>query len=494
MSAAAVVFPHQLFACHPGLARGRRVLLVEDQLLFRDWRCPARFHQHKLVFHRASMRAYAARLRRAGYEVSYIDYAPDPAMEYLFAPLRRAGISELHVAELTDYLLERRLRRFAQRHGMRIVEHASPGFLTPRAWLDEYTAETPQLQLTPFYIAQRRRLGLLLDHGKPAGGRWTFDTQNRQPLPRGISIPPPPSVRASAHTAEAVRYVQQRFADHPGTTEGLWMATTHDDAARWLEDFVTHRLAFFGPYEDAMAAAHPFLFHSLLSPLLNAGLLTPAQVVEATCACAAERAVPLASLEGFLRQVIGWREFMRAVYLRDGVRQRTTNHFGFTRALPPAFYTGTTGIEPFDHVVQRVQNLAYAHHIERLMVLGNFMLLCNMHPDAVYTWFMELFLDAYDWVMVPNVYGMSQYADGGRMTTKPYISGSRYIRTMGDFAPGPWCEVWDALYWRFVDQQRATLLRVPRAAMMPRLYDRLAPARRAALQRTADAFLPRSGD
>lgn len=493
MSAATVVFPHQLFDTHPGLARGRRVFVVEEQLFFRDWRYPAKFHQHKLMLHRASMRAYAARLQQRGYDVTYIAYQPDPRMAYLFAPLRRAGIRDVVVAELADYMLEQRLRRFAAQHGMHVNEVDSPGFLTPCAWLLEELRGQRRLQMTPFYITQRKRLEVLLENGKPAGGRWTYDTQNRQAVPNGLNLPPLPSAARTAHVREAAAYVRQYFPDHPGSVNTFWLAVTHDEAARWLQDFLEHRLAQFGPYEDAMLRDEPVLFHSLLSPLLNTGLLTPAQVLDAALAWAREHPVPLQSLEGFVRQLIGWREFVRGVYYLHGVRQRTANHFGFRRAMPASLYTGTTGLPPLDTVIQRVQRLGYAHHIERLMLLGNFMLLSELHPDAVYTWFMELFIDAYDWVMVPNVYGMSQYADGGLMTTKPYISGSRYIRTMSNYAAGTWCEIWDALYWRFVDRQRATFVRTPRSAVLPRMYDRLPPPRRSHLQRTAEAFLANLG-
>lgn len=489
MSAATVIFPHQLFDAHPGLARGRRIVLVEEQLFFRDWRYPAKFHQHKLILHRASMQAYAARLRRRGYEVWYLAYQPDARMDYLFAPLRRAGVSEIIVTELCDCMLEKRLRRYAAQHAMHVTELDTPGFLTPRAWLLEQLQRHARLQMTPFYLAQRKRLNILLDHGKPAGGRWTYDTANRQAVPPGLRIPTPPSRAHTAPVREAVAYVVQHFPDHPGTASTFWLPITHEEATRWMHEFFEQRLALFGPYEDAMLRNEPFLFHSLLSPLINIGLLTPAQVLDATLMWARDHAVPLPSLEGFVRQLIGWREFVRGVYLVHGVRQRTSNHFACMRAVPQAFYTGRTGLVPVDTVIARVQRLAYAHHIERLMILGNIMLLCEIQPDAVYTWFMELFIDAYDWVMVPNVYGMSQYADGGLMTTKPYISGSRYIRAMSDYDAGSWCEIWDALYWRFINKHRTTFLRTPRLAVMPRMYDRLPAARRAQMQHTAERFL-----
>ena len=188
--------------------------------------------------------------------------------------------------------------------------------------------------------------------------------------------------------------------------------------------------------------------------MLNIGLLTPQQVLDRTFEFSRTHTVPLASLEGFIRQVIGWREFMYCIYHAVGETQRRGNFWDCQRDLPASFYSADTGIPPVDRVIRRVMDLAYCHHIERLMVLGNFMLLCEVRPEQVYQWFMELFIDAYDWVMVPNVYGMSQYADGGLITTKPYISSSNYIRKMSDFSRGPWCAIWDGLFWRFVSRHK----------------------------------------
>ena len=246
---------------------------------------------------------------------------------------------------------------------------------------------------------------------------------------------------------------------------------THEEAAKWLGDFLDERLALFGDFEDAISKEEAFLFHGVLTPMLNIGLLTPDQIIDQVVAKCDD--VSLNSLEGFLRQVMGWREFIRLVYVHAGSRQRTTNAWSLSRSLPDSFYTGSTGIVPFDQSIQRTLKYAYCHHIERLMVLGNFMLLCDIDPNSVYRWFMELFIDAYDWVMVPNVYGMSQHADGGLMTTKPYISGSSYILKMSDYAKGDWCAVWDALYWRFIDREREFFSGNPRMRVMVGQLDRM---------------------
>jgi deoxyribodipyrimidine photolyase-related protein len=223
------------------------------------------------------------------------------------------------------------------------------------------------------------------------------------------------------------------------------------------------------------------LHHSLLSPLLNIGLLTPMQVVNAAVA----QGAPLNSTEGFIRQIIGWREFIRGVYIYTGVRERTTNFWKFSRPLPVSFYQASTGIPPLDNTIRRVLQTGYCHHIERLMILGNYMLLTETDPDAVYQWFMELFIDAYDWVMVPNVYGMSQFADGGLMATKPYISGSSYILKMSNYRKGDWTAVWDALFWNFMNRQRDFFLSNPRLGMLIKTYDKMSAERKSEIEQIA---------
>jgi len=365
----------------------------------------------------------------------------------------------------------------------------NPHFLTPDSVIRDFTADKKHLFFTKFYIAQRQRLGLLLkEDGKPIGGQWSFDPDNRKKLPKGISIPSPSRPAEDEYVQAARQYERQHFPNAIGSDDEFEYPTGHAGAEAWLDDFVEARLASFGDYEDAISAQHEVLFHSVLTPRLNVGLISPRQVIDAALA-QADR-IPLNSVEGFVRQVIGWREFVRMVYLTRGRQQRTRNFWGFTRAIPAAFYDGSTGIDPVDHVIRQVLRTGYCHHIERLMILGNFMLLCDIDPDAVYRWFMELFIDAYDWVMVPNVYGMSQHADGGLMTAKPYISWSAYVLKMSDFKKGPWCPVWDALYWRFVDRHSDFFARNPRMAVMVKTKDKLG-AKLTEHLRVAEGFLSR---
>jgi deoxyribodipyrimidine photolyase-related protein len=303
--------------------------------------------------------------------------------------------------------------------------------------------------------------------------------------------PPPVALPvADADWTEACAYVAAHFPGNPGQLDlQPRYPTDRTGALAWLDAFLQERFADFGIYEDALVAQESILHHSVLTPMLNVGLLTPDEVIEAAIHHGAQHAIPLNSVEGFVRQVLGWREFIRAVYLLRGREERTRNFWGFTRPIPAAYWTGETGIPPVDIVIRKVLATGYCHHIERLMVLGNWMLLQEFDPDEVYRWFMALFMDAYDWVMVPNVYGMSQFADGGLMSTKPYISGSNYLVKMGDFAKGPWQQTWDGLFWRFMDRQRVFFGGNPRLGMLLQTLDKMDADKRRAHMRAAEEGL-----
>jgi deoxyribodipyrimidine photolyase-related protein len=484
---AVLVLPPQLFQEHPLLRKDRPVFLAEAGRYFSGFR----FHRQKLILHRATMQAYRERLGQAGYPVTYLDHAGAGPVPAMLDAMRQRGITRVLLADPSDQPLEQEILREAAARGMELLVGETPLFFLDRKEVMKHFSHLARYSLTQFYMARRKATGILMDEGKPRGGRWTYDTSNREPLPRGLSPPPIPEIPESAYVREARSYVQEHFPLAPGDDTPFPWPVTHEDADAWLNDFLEKRLTFFGTYEDAIHKDEPYLFHSLLSPLLNIGLLTPQQVVDAALAHAAEHDMPLNSLEGFIRQMIGWREFIRAVYVVAGERQRTSNFWGHTKGLPPSLYTASTGILPVDDTIRRVYRNGFAHHIERLMVLGNFMLLTGIHPDDVYRWFMELFIDSYDWVMVPNVYGMSQYADGGLMNTKPYISGSNYLRRMSNYPEGEWCPVWDGLFWRFVDVHRQVLARNPRTLMMVKTWEHLKPEVRKGHREAAEEFLRR---
>lgn len=319
----------------------------------------------------------------------------------------------------------------------------------------------------PFYVKQRKRLNILLTkQKKPTGGSWSYDDENRETVPEDLKIPKLWTPKENKFLKEAIKHVKKHFPDNPGNVDDFIYPVTFDDAQTWFDNFLKKRFEDFGPYEDAIVADEHFLFHSVLSPLLNIGLLTPDYVVKKALDTAEKKDIPLNSTEGFIRQIIGWREFVRAVYIFDQKKQRSSNFFAFRKKVPKSFWDASTEIDPIDTTINKVLKYSYAHHIERLMILGNFMLLCGFKPDDIYTWFMELFIDAYDWVMVPNVYGMSQFSDGGLMTTKPYISSSNYVLKMSDYTKNDWCPIWDGLYWHFLAKHKKKLSKIPRMRIM----------------------------
>lgn len=493
-----LLYPHQLFWPNPALTKGSSVVLIEDPLFFTQYR----FHQQKMLFHRATMKSYQALLEKKGHPVYYLEAnTADTELGKLLKNQGQKSLQSIHYIDPVDDWLHQKIKKFASKYKLQTNRIESPAFLNTTADLSSYFEQKKTYFQTDFYCWQRKKRKILLDEkGKPLGGKWTFDDENRKRFPANQTPPVLPTTPVCSFIKEAQQYVKKNFSTNPGETEHFIYPINHTDALNWLKDFLQKRFQDFGPYEDAMSTQHPWLHHSLLSPLINSGLLLPEQVVALTLEVAAKKKIPLNSTEGFIRQIIGWREFIRAVYEREGNKQRTRNYWGFNRKIPASFWEGTTGIVPIDHAISQLKKHAYTHHIERLMVLGNFMLLCEFDPNQVYQWFMEWYIDSYDWVMVPNVYGMTQFADGGIMTTKPYISGSNYLLKMGDWdkkkmltldkdLQASWTEVWDGLFWRFMDKQRKFFSSNPRLGMLLKTLDKMDPIKKERIFRVANAFL-----
>lgn len=485
----ALVFPHQLFKENPALQNVRRIFLVEEYLFFRQYN----FHKQKIVFHRASMKFYESYLASTGFQVEYIDSSnPLSDVRKLIPYLAAAGHEFINYVDPTDDWLKQRLTRAAKQSGLKFTEFESPLFLNTQAELSEYFTGREKFFQTDFYMAQRKKRGILLEGKKPVGGKWSFDAENRLPFPKTAKPPIVNFPVAGSYYMEAKEYTRQFFSANYGELSDMFIyPTTYEEAEVWLEQFLHERFELFGKYEDAIVSNKSILYHSLLTPMLNTGLLTPGYVVERILNYASIHQTSLNSVEGIIRQITGWREFIRGIYEYAGVRERTTNYWKFTRKIPQSFYDATTGIVPFDTVLKKVLKTGYCHHIERLMILGNFMLLCEFDPDEVYKWFMELFIDSYDWVMVPNVYGMSQFADGGVMSTKPYISGSNYVKKMSDFGDAEWAKIWDCLFWRFMHVHRSFFLQNPRLGMLVGTFDKMPEAKQNYHLQTADNFLQR---
>ncbi|MGQ9799937.1 MAG: cryptochrome/photolyase family protein [Ignavibacterium sp.] len=483
-----LIFPHQLFEKHPALGSDRIVYLVEENLFFTQYK----FHKQKLVFHRASMKFYQEFLERKEIKVIYIDSSSELSdIRKLILYLKQKGIQEIHFADVADNWLDKRIKQTAEKYGIKLHEYPSPSFLNSKDDLKEYFSEKKKYSQTDFYIKQRKKFGILLnDDGSPLGGKWTYDTENRLKYP---TTKKPPEVKfpsSNKYYEEAVNYVNKNFPDNYGQiNENFIYPNTFEESKKWFNEFLEKRFSEFGSYEDAIVANENILHHSVLTPMLNIGLLTPKYIVEEALKYSQKHKIPLNSVEGFIRQIIGWREFIRGVYEFSGTTQRTKNFWKFKRKIPKSFWNGTTGIEPLDITIKKVLQTGYCHHIERLMVLGNFMVLCEFDPDEVYRWFMELFIDAYDWVMVPNVYGMSQFADGGLMATKPYISSSNYLMKMSNYKKGDWQLIWDALFWRFMDKHRKFFLSNPRLTMLIKTFDKMDPKKKQNLLSSAENFL-----
>ncbi len=486
MKTAVVIFPNQLFENNPALSTGGEVYLVEEYLFFRQYN----FHKQKLVLHRASMKFYEKFLTEKGFKVNYIESTDELSdVRKLIPYLIENGFAEIHFCDVADNHLERRIKKHTAE--VKLTEYETPMFLNSKHELADYFAGKKRYYQTDFYTQQRKKRRILLDKDfGPTGGKWTFDADNRWKYPKN-KVPPKVEFPAkNSFRKEAEKYVEANFGDNYGELSGDFVyPATYQESREWLGQFLENRFREFGEFEDALVAAENILHHGLLTPMMNIGLLTPHEVIEMTLEFAVKNDIPINSTEGFIRQIIGWREFIRGVYEVAGTRERTMNFWKFSRKIPETFWTGETGIEPLDITIKKVLETGYCHHIERLMVIGNFMLLCEFDPDEVYRWFMELFIDSYDWVMVTNIYGMSQFADGGLMATKPYISGSNYLMKMSDYQKGDWQKIWDALFWRFMDAHRDFFLKNPRLGMLVKMFDKMPNEKRFSHIETAENYL-----
>jgi deoxyribodipyrimidine photolyase-related protein len=483
-----ILFPHQLFEKNGLLSKCDTIYLIEEYLFFKQYN----FHKQKIAFHRASMKFYESYLQSKKMNVIYIDSTNKLSdVRNLISSFKLKDIKNFEYIDTTDYLLEKRLSESSKNNNIVPIKNQSQLFINSSEENASFFEGKKRMFQTDFYKHQRLRKNILLEiDRKPIGGKWTFDDENRLKYPKGKNPPKVDFVKSNDFYTEATIYTNKHFSENYGKINSAFIyPTTFAESKKWLQDFLKTRFDEFGAYEDAIVLNQNILHHSVLTPMLNIGLLTPSYIIEETLKYASNNEVPINSLEGFIRQIVGWREFIRAVYEIKGNEERTKNYWGFKRKIPASFWNGTTGIEPIDSTIKNVLETGYCHHIERLMVIGNFMLLCEFDPDEVYRWFMELFIDAYDWVMVPNVYGMSQFADGGLMATKPYISGSNYLMKMSNYKKGEWQDVWDGLFWRFMHTHRDFFLKNPRLGMLVKSFDKMVDTKKVTHLTNAENFL-----
>lgn len=482
-----LVFPNQLFKSFFSLSKDTLICLVEEPLFFKDEARSSTFAKIKLCYTRATMKSFEAKLLSQGFNrVVYVPFKLMTNGGSLEDILVKHGNSFMYY-EVVDNLLQAKLDRFKKVQLTRDPD--TPMFLFNEMDLAKYKTSvhgTPFFQ-TSFYRHFRHHTGYLMNkNGSFAGGRLSFDSENRLKMPAGIQLPTVFSKQCSKGTKaiwdEAKLYVEKEFPDQPGDLKIVdsvisgklpeFFAIEHEDAEQHLDRFIVERLKQFGPYQDAIVDCGTAdvkarlqkgtLFHSCISPYINCGLLTPKQVLDRTVELSQ---APIQSLEGFVRQILGWREYIRFVYTEKGEEMRVSNQLGNNKALDNRWYEGRLGVPPVDDAIKFAFKHGYLHHILRLMVVSNFMNLSRVHPHEMYRWFLDFSLDAYDWVMIGNVYGMASFASPV-MSTKPYISSSNYILKMSDYRRGPWCDLWDALYHYFLQENEEAFSKNHRMGLM----------------------------
>ncbi|MDC3106987.1 cryptochrome/photolyase family protein [SAR86 cluster bacterium] len=466
----------------------KKIFIKEDLGLCTNYK----HHKLKILFFLSAMRQYRDLLLKNGYEVIYhsID---DKSFELAYLKVLKKEIKENKISnlayfEIEDNEFQTKFINFIQDEKIDVQEFKSPMFLCGRDEFKDFFGNK-NLRMVSFYQMMRKKLNLLMDGEKPQGGKWSFDAENRKKLPKGIEIPDLPKLKTSEHVSDLSTIIEKKFSNHPGEIKNVWFPTNRSDSLKWLKNFLENRFSLFGDYEDAIDSEHNFIFHSALSPLLNIGLLTPNEIIDEVMNYSKKNDVPLNSLEGFIRQIIGWREFIRGTYYLKGKEERESNFFNHQNKLTEAWYTGETGIPPLDKAIKDCLAYGYTHHIPRLMIISNLMTLSRIHPEEIYKWFMEMFIDSSEWVMVPNVFGMGTFADGGIFATKPYSCGSNYLLKMSNYKKGPWCDVVDGLYWQFMSDNRDFFASNPRLSILPRSLDRMKPERKKMIFNEADNFI-----
>lgn len=454
-------------------------------------------HKHKILLFLSSMRSYAESLQKNKFKTEYLRIEEKEFKEDYLKKLKNIiitkKITEISSFEIEDKFFEKKILQFFNKEKINWNVIQTPMFLNSRDYFKNYLNKSKKPFMATFYKEVRKKSGILMgSDGNPIGGKWSFDDENRNKLPKNIKIPNFPKIKETLHTKKLKPIIEKIFKDHPGNVNNFWFATEHDDVIELLNFFIKEKSNLFGDFEDAVKQQDNILFHSALSPYINLGLITPELIIEKILHFHKQYKIKLNSLEGYIRQVIGWREFMRGIYQNYSDQMETKNFFNQNRKMKNSWYEGNTGLPPLDYAIKNVVNHGWSHHIERLMILSNIMNLCEIKPTIVYKWFMEMFVDSSDWVMVPNVYGMGLFSDGGIFATKPYICGSSYFMKMMDFKKGDWCNIMDGLYWRFIDKNRIFFLKNPRLSMMVRVFDKMKMDRKKIILSEADKFIKKN--
>ena len=471
-----LILGNQLFPLeHIKKTNVNKIFMAEDFGLTTEHK----HHKLKILMFLWSMRKYRDNLVKNGYEVYYHsiddDNFKDIFEDKFLKVIKKEDISKIKYFEIEDHFFEKRFNNFISANKLNYEIINSPMFLTSRLEFEEFLKSQKKLiRMASFYQKIRQKLSILIDdQNKPVGGKWSYDEDNRKKIPRNIDIPKIPPMHEDKKFKSLKLTINSFFHDHPGSTDYLWMPTDREESLIWLDNFFEIKFSNFGNYEDAIRSENNFLFHSAISPILNMGLITPDEVIKKALEFSKLKSVPINSLEGFIRQIIGWREFIRGIYHYKGDDEINSNFWSHQRKLTKDWYEGTTGIDPLDDAIKDCLKFGYTHHIPRLMVICNIMNLAKIHPNEIYRWFMEMFVDSSDWVMVPNVYGMGTFADGGIFATKPYSCGSNYILKMSNYKKDDWCDVIDGLYWMFMSDNISFFKSNPRLAILVKSLERM---------------------
>jgi len=456
-------------------------------------------HPKKIILIFSAMRSFSDKLRSLGYRVEYSFFDDPQNTQSLSGELiRRAEqfkCSKVTVTQPNEWRVIEDLSNVP----LTVEFKEDNRFISRISEFNNWAEGRKQLRMEYFYRDMRRKTGLLMDGEKPVGGKWNYDQENRKPAPDSVLHTGPKCFSNTEHTKSIINLVSERFSENFGNIANFNFATTQSQAEEALDHFIDKALPDFGAYQDAMMMDQPFLFHAIISPYLNIGLLKPLDVCKKAEKAFLDGRAPLNSVEGFIRQIIGWREYIRGIYFLQGPNYTQNNYLDHNRPLPSLYWGKESGLNCLDQCVKQTEEFSYAHHIQRLMVTGNFALLTGVSPYEVHEWYLSVYIDAFEWVEAPNTIGMSQFADGGVVASKPYVSSGAYINKMSNYCKSCKFKVaekggkdacpFNALYWHFLSRNRDKFQGNPRMAQMYRTWDRMYEDHKNNVIKSADEFL-----
>ena len=455
-------------------------------------------HKHKLVLLISALRHWTKYLEQDFKNIVHIKITKKrdvDLMHQLEDLHQKDPFDILHVTQPSDHGVLTQLMFFGSKYNVELNIHSDTKFIDSIEGFSEWSKDKKSLVQEYYYRWLRKKYSLLMDGDKPLGGKWNFDKENQKSISKLKESPKPrQKLKSDEITISTMVDVENCFPDSVGNLENFNWAVTHADARKQLQNFLESYFKSFGDFQDAIDKNNSTLFHSLLSPYINSGLLDPMEcIVDAVSHFNESRNnIPINALEGFVRQILGWREFIRGVYWENMPQYKEKNFWSHKNSLNNNWYSGETGIPLLDDAIQESVNTGYTHHINRLMIISNLMNLSNIKPKEIYQWFMEMYVDSADWVMVPNVFGMGTYADGGIFSTKPYICGSSYMLRMSNYKKGEWCDAVDGLYWRFIETNREFFAKNPRLGLMLKSLDRMDQDRKIKIYSAADQFIEKN--